>query len=123
MSESTENLADTWQTTEVEEELSEAPDASPASSSRRYLIWLQALAFLLGLGLLVYVINRVGVQPLFDALLRIGFGFFVIVGLSGLRHVLRTIAMRAAVPAEHRRITFRQAFAARLGGEAISFLT
>jgi putative ABC transport system permease protein len=123
LSESTENLADTWQTTEVEEELSEAPDASPASSSRRYLIWLQALAFLLGLGLLVYVINRVGVQPLFDALLRIGFGFFVIVGLSGLRHVLRTIAMRAAVPAEHRRITFRQAFAARLGGEAISFLT
>src|SRR5918912_2224436 len=31
--------------------------------------------------------------------------------------------MRAAVPAEHRRITFRHAFAARLGGEAISFLT
>src|SRR5687768_17382258 len=31
--------------------------------------------------------------------------------------------MRAAVPAEHRQITFRQAFAARLGGEAISFLT
>jgi putative ABC transport system permease protein len=27
------------------------------------------------------------------------------------------------VPAEHRRITFRHAFAARLGGEAISFLT
>jgi putative ABC transport system permease protein len=31
--------------------------------------------------------------------------------------------MRAAVPAEHRRISFRNAFAARLGGEAISFLT
>lgn len=123
MSESTENLANNWQTAEVDEELSEAPDAAPASSSRRYLIWLQSLAFLLGLGLLIYVINRVGVQPLFDALLRIGFGFFVIVGLSGLRHVLRTISMRAAVPAEHRRITFRQAFAARLGGEAISFLT
>lgn len=123
MSESTENLTDNWQTAQVDEELSEAPDAAPASSSRRYLIWLQALAFLLGLGLLVYVINRVGVQPLFDALLRIGFGFFVIVGLSGLRHVLRTIAMRAAVPPEHRRLTFRQAFAARLGGEAISFLT
>ena len=123
MSESTENLANNWQTAEVDEELSEAPDAAPASSSRRYLIWLQSLAFLLGLSLLIYVINRVGVQPLFDALLRIGFGFFVIVGLSGLRHVLRTISMRAAVPPEHRRITFRQAFAARLGGEAISFLT
>ena len=31
--------------------------------------------------------------------------------------------MRAAVPSEHRRISFIQAFAARLGGEAISFLT
>ncbi|HKR11085.1 MAG TPA: ABC transporter permease [Pyrinomonadaceae bacterium] len=123
MSESTEELADNWQAVNEDEELSEAPDAAPASNSRRSFIWLQALAFLLGLGLLVYVINRVGVQPLFDALLRIGFGFFIIVGLSGLRHVLRTIAMRAAVPPEHRRITFRQAFAARLGGEAISFLT
>ena len=75
------------------------------------------------LPLLIFVINRVGVQPLFDALLRIGVGFFVILGLSGLRHVLRTVSMRAAVPAEHRKITFRQAFAARLGGEAISFLT
>ncbi len=122
MSESTEELADNWQTADAEE-LAEAPDASPTNSSRRYIFWLQGIAFLLGLGLLIYVINRVGVQPLFDALLRIGFGFFVIVGLSGLRHVLRTISMRAAVPAEHRRITFRQAFAARLGGEAISFLT
>lgn len=123
MSESTEELADNWQAVNEDEELSEAPDASPVNNTRRSLIWLQTLAFLLGLGLLVFVINRVGVQPLFDALLRIGFGFFIIIGLSGLRHVLRTIAMSAAVPAEHRRITFRQAFAARLGGEAISFLT
>ncbi|HEX7773910.1 MAG TPA: ABC transporter permease, partial [Pyrinomonadaceae bacterium] len=104
------------------EELSEEPESS-TTTSRRSFVWLQTLAFPLGLGLLIYVIHRVGVQPLFDALLRIGFGFFVILGLSGLRHFLRTIAMRAAVPAEHRRITFRQAFAARLGGEAISFLT
>jgi putative ABC transport system permease protein len=122
LSESTEEFANNWQTADAEE-LAEAPDASPTNNSRRYIVWLQSLAFLLGLSLLIYVINRVGVQPLFDALLRIGFGFFVIVGLSGLRHVLRTISMRAAVPAEHRRITFRQAFAARLGGEAISFLT
>jgi len=122
LSESTEEFVDNWQTADADE-LAEAPDASPTNNSRRYIFWLQGLAFLLGLGLLILVINRVGVQPLFDALLRIGFGFFVIVGLSGLRHVLRTISMRAAVPAEHRRITFRQAFAARLGGEAISFLT
>jgi putative ABC transport system permease protein len=114
-------FADNWTAGETEE-LSEEPETT-TNNSRRSLVWLQALAFLLGLGLLIYVIHRVGVQPLFDALLRIGFGFFVILGLSGLRHFLRTIAMRAAVPAEHRRVTFRQAFAARLGGEAISFLT
>ena len=115
------DIADNWQTGETEE-LSEEPEPT-TTNSRRSFVWLQALAFLLGLGLLIYVINRVGVQPLFDALLRVGFGFFVILGLSGLRHFLRTIAMRAAVPAEHRRISFRHAFAARLGGEAISFLT
>jgi putative ABC transport system permease protein len=120
--ESGQDFTDNWQAEEIEE-LSEEPEASAKNNSRRSFVWLQTLAFLLGLGLLIYVINRVGVQPLFDALLRIGFGFFFILGLSGLRHVLRTIAMRAAVPAEHRRITFRQAFAARLGGEAISFLT
>lgn len=101
----------------------EVVESTETNKKRRSFVWLQTLAFLLGLALLIYVINRVGVQPLFDALLRIGFGFFVILGLSGLRHFLRTISMRAAVPAEHRRISFRHAFAARLGGEAISFLT
>jgi putative ABC transport system permease protein len=118
---SREDFADNWPAGTTEE-LFEEPEPT-TSNTRRSLVWLQTLAFLLGLGLLIYVINRVGVQPLFDALLRIGFGFFVVLGLSGLRHVLRTISMRAAVPAEHRRITFRHAFAARLGGEAISFLT
>ena len=37
--------------------------------------------------------------------------------------MLRTIAMRLAVPPEHRRFSFFQAFAARLGGESLSFLT
>ena len=118
-----EEFAENWPATDDTEELSEEPESSAANTSRRSFLWLQTLAFLLGLGLLIFVINRVGVQPLFDALLRIGFGFFIILGLSGLRHFLRTIAMRAAVPAEHRRISFRHAFAARLGGEAISFLT
>jgi len=114
------DIANNWQAGDTEE-LSEEPEST--NNSRRSLVWLQSLAFLLGLALLIYVIHRVGLQPLFDALLRIGFGFFIILGLSGLRHFLRTISMRAAVPAEHRRISFRHAFAARLGGEAISFLT
>ncbi|HEX9544541.1 MAG TPA: lysylphosphatidylglycerol synthase domain-containing protein [Pyrinomonadaceae bacterium] len=120
MTTSENQTAEDWQ-----EELEALADDEPATSSasRRSFFWLQTIAFLLGLGLLVYVIRKVGVQPLFDALIRIGFGFFFVLAISGSRHVLRTIAMRAAVPAEHRRINFFQAFAARLGGEAISFLT
>ena len=108
---------------ELDELVDEGEPVGP-DSSRRSLIWIQAIAFLLGLGLLIYVINRVGLQPIFDALIRIGlFGFLILLGISGLRHVFRTIAMSAAVPKEHRGFNFAQAFAARLGGEAISFLT
>ena len=105
----------------MEGDESEQPSGSGAF--RRKVIWLQGIAFLLGLALLVYVVNRVGIQPIFDALLKIGFGFVILLGISGSRHALRTLAMRAAVPPEHRRFGFRHALAVRLGGEAISFLT
>ena len=117
-----EERVETWQDN-ASNALADDSPAQASRNSRRSLIWLQAIAFLLGAGLLVFVINRVGVQPIFDALLRIGFGFFFLLAISGSRHVFRTIAMRAAVPTEHRRVSFIQAFAARLGGEAISFLT
>src|SRR5258706_8205892 len=93
------------------------------STAKRSIAWLQAVAFVLGALLLVYVVRKVGVQPIFSALGRVGFGFFLVVAINGLRHVLRTIAMSISVPPEHRRFTFMQAFAARLGGESMSFLT
>ena len=94
-----------------------------ASRAKRTIAWAQTIAGLLGALLLVYIIRRVGVQPIFTALARVGFGFFLVVALNGLRHMLRTIAMRTSVPVEHRRFTFMQAFAARLGGESMAFLT
>ena len=123
MTSGAEDLANDWQDAEIEELVDES-QPSDEKSSRRFLVWLQALAFLIGLALLIYILNRVGIQPVFDALLRVGFlGFLWVIAFSGLRHMLRATAMRAAVPAEHRRISFFQAFSARLGGEAISFLT
>ena len=91
--------------------------------ARRSLFGLQIVAFLLGLGLLVFVLNRVGLQPVFDALTQIGWGLFLLIGVSGLRHLLRALSMRAAVPREHRRFTVMQALSTRLGGEAVTFLT
>jgi putative ABC transport system permease protein len=104
-------------------EAADTATVSRPSRARRSVAWAQALAFVLGALLLVYVIRAVGVQPIFAALSRVGFGFFLVVAMNGLRHVLRTIAMSTSVPPEQRRFTFVQAFAARLGGESMSFLT
>jgi putative ABC transport system permease protein len=123
---SEDNFPEQWREEDLREldELVDEGEPQSPDNSRRSFIWLQAIAFLLGLGLLIYIINRVGLQPIFDALLRIGFfGFLILLTISGSRHVFRTIAMSAAVPKEYRRFNFFQAFAARLGGEAISFLT
>src|SRR5262247_3799528 len=104
-------------------EKAEAHAVTKPSRAKRSVAWLQAIAFLLGALLLVYLIRTVGFEPIFSALSRVGFGFFFVVAINGARHVLRTIAMRLSVPLEHRRFTFMQAFAARLGGESMGFLT
>lgn len=89
----------------------------------RSILYVQLIAFALGLALLIYVIRRVGVQSIFDALAQIGLGFFILIGISGLRHFFRAVSMRLAVPPDHRRFNLWQAFTTRLGGEAVSFLT
>jgi len=104
-------------------ETTDSPSVAKPSTAKRSIAWMQAVAFVLGALLLVYVIRKVGLQPIFSALSRVGFGFFFVVAINGMRHVLRTIAMSISVPPEHRRFTFMQAFAARLGGESMSFLT
>jgi putative ABC transport system permease protein len=96
----------------------------PGGAGRRSsAIWVQLVAFALGLALLIYVVNRVGVQSIFDTLAQIGLGFFLLIGISGLRHFFRAVSMRLAVPPDHRRFNLWQAFTTRLSGEAISFLT
>jgi putative ABC transport system permease protein len=101
----------------------DAHTAAKPSRAKRSVAWLQTVAFLLGAVLLFYLIRAVGVEPIFSALSRVGFGFFIVVAANGARHVLRTIAMRLSVAPEHRRFSFLQAFAARLGGESMGFLT
>ncbi len=117
----------------VEEQIKEtqaAAGAIPAPAvtqrkggARRTIFWGQLIAFLFGLSLLVFVIRRIGVQPIFDALAQIGFGLFTLLAISGSRHFIRALALRIAVPPERRHFNVWQAFTTRLGGEAVSFLT
>ncbi len=87
------------------------------------LVWLQILIFFLGLGLLFFVIYNAGFKTLGETLSRIGWGFLLIIGLNGVRHLLRALCLYLVVPPQHRLFKYRQAVAARLGGEAVSFVT
>ncbi|HZH91120.1 MAG TPA: ABC transporter permease [Pyrinomonadaceae bacterium] len=104
-------------------ESGEVDAAEGKGRRRRRIMWVQLVAFALGLALLVYVVKRVGVQSIFDTLARIGFGFIVLLCISGTRHFIRAIPMYLAVPPGHRHFNLWQAFTTRLSGEAISFLT
>jgi putative ABC transport system permease protein len=100
-----------------------ADTGEPGGKRRGWLFYLHTLAFALGVTLLVVVIRHVGVGEIFVALGQIGFGFFTLLAIIGLRHAIRTVSMRAAVPRQHRRFSFWHAFTTRLSGETISFLT
>jgi len=114
---------DPFDVEEEEDLVEDVVEETSEKKSKGKFYWLQGVAFVLGLGLFFYVINRVGFQPIFDALTKIGLGFFVIIATNGLRHVLRTISMSIAVDPEHRKFKFSHVFAARLGGETVTFLT
>ena len=98
-------------------------ESTAGGEARRWIFYLQGIAFCLGAGLLIFVINKVGMQLIFDALGQIGFGFFTLLAIIAARHSLRTLAMSIAIPPQYRRFNFLQAFFARIGGEAVTFLT
>lgn len=98
---------------------------TPRSRSRKVnvMIWVHALTFMLGLGLLVFVIYKIGYQSLLDSVERVGWGFIPIVFLNILRHLMRSGSMYLAVSPDHRTFKYRSAVAARFGGEAVTFFT
>ncbi|HLL70988.1 MAG TPA: ABC transporter permease [Pyrinomonadaceae bacterium] len=98
-------------------------EAAQRKKGRSSVVWMQLAAFAFGLALLIYVVKRVGVQSIFDALAQIGLGFFLLIAISGLRHFFRAVSMYLAVHPDHRRFNLWQAFTTRVSGEAISFLT
>ena len=87
------------------------------------MVWLQFITFILGLGLLVFVIYKIGFHTLIDAFTKVGWGFFLIVALNGARHFIRALCLYLAVPSQHRAFKYRYAVAARFAGEAVSFMT
>ena len=75
-----------------------------------------------GLGLLVWVVLRVGVAEIAADVRQIGWGLVLIVTIGGLRFLLRAAAWRLCLDPPHR-LRLRDAFAAVVCGDAIGNLT
>jgi hypothetical protein len=72
----------------------------------------------LGLALFAYFVKKAGVSQIADGIRRLGAGFLLIVAISSVRQIARSIAWSLCVEAPHR-LRFRDAFRARVMGDAI----
>jgi hypothetical protein len=87
------------------------------SGSRRFAP-LGIIFGLLGLLLFAYFVSRAGVGEIISNIQRLGAGFVLILAVSSTRYIVRALAWTRCVEAPHR-LPFRDAFAARLMGDAL----
>jgi hypothetical protein len=72
--------------------------------------------------LFAYAVRRVGLDDVGDAVRRVGWGLVPILGLAGIRFMLRAQCWRLCMPPPVR-LPFRQAFTAFLAGDSVGNLT
>lgn len=87
------------------------------SRSRRFAP-LGIIFGLLGLILFVYFVNSAGVGQILAGIQRLGAGFLLVLAISSLRYVARALAWTRCVESPYR-LPFRDAFAARIMGDAL----
>jgi glycosyltransferase 2 family protein len=87
------------------------------SGSRRFAP-LGIIFGLLGVLLFAYFVSRAGVGEILSNIQRLGAGFLLILAVSSTRYIVRALAWTRCVEPPHR-LPFRDAFAARLMGDAL----
>jgi len=85
---------------------------------RRRFMPLGVIFGVVGLALFAYFVSRVGVSEILDGIGRLGVGFLLVLAISSIRHIVRSIAWTRCVEAPYA-LRFRDAFAARLMGDAL----
>ena len=90
---------------------------SKQNRSRRFAP-LGVIFGLLGLLLFAYFVSRAGVGEIASNIQRLGAGFLLILGVSGIRYVVRALAWIRCVERPFQ-LPFRDAFAARVMGDAL----
>jgi hypothetical protein len=73
---------------------------------------------ILGLLLFAYFVTKAGVGQIIDGIKRLGLGFLLIVGISSIRQIARSLAWTRCFESPYN-LRFRDAFAARVMGDAL----
>jgi Lysylphosphatidylglycerol synthase TM region len=81
------------------------------------------VALLAGLGIFVLLIVRTGPGTIAARIWEFGAGFLLLILISGVRHILRTIAWYHSIEPGERQVRFRDLFGIRMVGEAVTDLT
>ena len=91
-----------------------------STAARRHFL---AVAYTLGgAALFAYVVRRAGVGEILDGIQRVGWGLVLIIGLAGLRFMVRAACWRLCMPA-NARLTYLRALSAFLAGDAVGSVT
>ena len=91
---------------------------SSRTPSKKGLTPLGVIGFIIGLALFAYFVEKAGVGQILDGIRRLGAGFVLVILVSSLRQIARSIAWILCMEPPHR-LRFRDAFRARVMGDAI----
>lgn len=92
-------------------------EKSSATNSKRFTP-LGIILALAGVLLFIYFVRKAGLTQIIDGIRRLGAGFILIVAISAVRHVVRSIAWTLCIEPPYR-LRFLDALRARLMGDAI----
>ena len=94
------------------------PEATKSGSKTKKFAPLGILFAALGLLLFTYTVRKVGVSQIVDGIQRLGIAFLLVIAISSIRLVVRSLAWVNCLEAPHK-LRFRDAFAARVMGDAL----
>ena len=94
------------------------PEAMKSISKSRKFAPLGVIFAALGLLLFAYTVRKAGVSQIVDGIQRLGIGFLLVLAISSIRLSVRSLAwVKCLEPPHH--LPFRDAFAARIMGDAL----
>ena len=98
--------------------------AGPVNTNRarnKKLARFGVLFAFLGLLLFAYFVRKAGIAQIIVGIRRLGLGFLLILGISAMRQVVRSLAWTRCFESPYS-LRFREAFAARIMGDALGNL-